>query len=69
MICKKCGALYAPPLNTHPQSYAAARCYECYLEYVNVLLKTGKNNKEQSKEQSNERYKTKQSQGLTYDFS
>ena len=48
MICKKCGAVYTPPLNTHPQSYAAERCYECYLEYVNVLLKIGKNNKEQT---------------------
>ena len=55
MICKKRGAVYTPPLNTHPQSYAAERCYKCYLEYVNVLLKIGKINKEQS----NERYKTK----------
>ena len=41
MICKKCGVTYTPPLNTHPKSYAAERCYDCYLEYVNVLLKCG----------------------------
>lgn len=41
MICEKCGAVYTPPFNTNPQSYAAERCYDCYLEYVNVLLKCG----------------------------
>ena len=41
MICEKCGAVYTPPFNIHPQSYAAERCYDCYLEYVNVLLKCG----------------------------
>lgn len=41
MICKKCGENYNPPLDAHPESYAAERCYECYLEYVNVLLKCG----------------------------
>ena len=61
MICKKCGAVYTPPLNTHPQSYAAERCYECYLEYVNALLKTGKVNKEKTdgnKTQKNRRSST-----------
>ena len=56
MICKKCGAVYTPPLNTHPQSYAAERCYECYLEYINVLLKIGKINKEQSNERQSNRH-------------
>ena len=56
MICKKCGAVYTPPFNTHPQSYAAERCYECYLEYVNVLLKTGKINKEQPNERQSNRH-------------
>lgn len=41
MICEKCGAIYTPPPLTHPNSYAASRCYDCYLEYVNVLLKCG----------------------------
>lgn len=41
MICEKCGAIYTPPPLSHPNSYTASRCYDCYIEYINVLLKCG----------------------------
>lgn len=41
MICKKCGAVFVPPLLTHPNSHAYNYCQACHADYLNVLLQCG----------------------------